>query len=167
MPINAISNTNVPTIAPSINPPTEQVAKENNIRERIEQPAKTTKTQKKKKIKKDDKDVKGNRWEPYKYVADEKSHQQTTADEDLFSYLYPEENIYEKNSAIELLNQLISSNNYISKTELGYCMSYKFPPELQKKVHKLAVMAKRRISIKQFYRYATTPNIHSDMLIQL
>ncbi|CAH0534649.1 hypothetical protein VST7929_02599 [Vibrio stylophorae] len=152
------SSINVPVLTPTINPPTEQAARDNRTREKIVPPAELAKSKSDSAVTLKEKQRKRQGWDPSEHPEYE---QEPVIDE-----RSGVPNPYEKDHALALLQTLLTSG-FCDCQDGGYCMTYKFPIKLLEAIDRGNVMAQRRVVIDHHYNYSTSPNVESKMLMIL
>ncbi|CED70215.1 ATP-dependent Lon protease [Aliivibrio wodanis] len=154
---NSIS---VPLIAPSVNLPTEQVARENRVKKPVVPTTKMSKATSEKAIKEDDKQHKRDSWEPSDHpgydVAEEK--------EDTKPHIGT---LYDIDDDLAKLARLLSIDTYSQGQETGYTMRFNLPKELLERLAEMGRMVRRRSVISFHYDKAVVPNNPSDILAVL
>lgn len=165
MTISPINNyINTPLIITSANIPTEDVARENAVRDKVSGPVKTAKTAKEKKIKKGDKNFQDTSWDPSRHPS---YHHEKPVETSLNELMGVHDHIDVNESDFVLLQRLISTSSYIEKNELSYSISYEFPINIDREIKHLTDIARKNAAIKHHYDFAITPNVHSDLSIIL
>lgn len=154
---NSIS---VPLIAPSVNLPTEQVARENRVKKPVVPTTKMSETTSEKAIKGDDKQHKRDSWEPSDHpgydVVEEKEDPKPR-----FGTLYDIDDDLAK------LARLLSIDTYAQGEGTGYTMRFNLPKDLLEKLAEMGRMVRRRSVISFHYDKAVVPNNPSDILAVL
>ena len=145
---NSIS---APVIAPSVNIQTEQVARDNKVREPIVPPAELARIHKERVISEDDKRRKRQAWDPAEHpdYADEAPD---------------EERLEKEEDPIERLFNLLSLNTYSYSQGKGYVMRFRLPQRILQAALVEGRMAQRRVVIKYHYGHSVAPNTPSDLL---
>lgn len=149
------ANAGAPTIAPSVNPPTEQVARENRVREIIVPPSRSPESPREKPLSSEEKQLKKPSWDPSEHPD--------------YSELPPtEEKQYGYQAEFERLVKALSADSYLAKvTELGYSMHIKLPRELLEQLEKIDLSERTRGVVAHRYAQATVPNPPTDYLVVL
>ncbi|MDC0610022.1 ATP-dependent Lon protease [Vibrio sp.] len=152
------NNVSVPLIAPSVNVPTEQTARENKIREPVTPTVQLTKTSAEKKVKAEDKRRKQTAWDPSDhpgYDIDSESDVDITTGE------------AEPESELERLFKLIALATYSKEQGKGYAMRFRLPKHIIDAAITEGKMARRRTVIKYHYGHAIAPNTPSEVIAVL
>ncbi len=152
------NNVSVPLIAPSVNVPTEQVARENRIREPVTPTVHLSKTSAEKKIKADEKRRKQTSWDPSdhpQYDIDDEAEIDVSTD-----HRAPE-------SELERLFKLLALASYSKDQGKGYTIRFRLPKHVIDEAIAEGTMAKRRTIIKYHYGHAIVPNTPSEVIAVL
>ncbi|WP_300173101.1 ATP-dependent Lon protease [uncultured Aliivibrio sp.] len=155
--LNSIS---VPLIAPSVNLPTEQVARENRIKKPVTPTTKMSKTTSEKAIKGDDKQHKRDSWEPSDHPGYDVMEEKKETKPHIGT-------LYDIDDNLARLARLLSIDTYAQGQETGYTMRFNLPKELLDKLAEMGRMVRRRSVISFHYDKAVVPNNPSDILAVL
>lgn len=166
MPISPINNNNIniPLIITSANIPTEDVARENAIRDKVPELKKLTKIAREKRVKKGDKDFQDTSWDPSQHPG---YHHNNPLEEALHDLIDQHEDVIDAHSLYGIVRRLLSTSTYIKANKYSYKISYHFPNNIAKEIKHLAQLARTNAAIKHRYDLAVTPNAHSDLSITL
>ncbi len=151
------TNVNVPLIAPSVNVPTEQVARDNRIREPVRPPVELTKTAAEKKVKAEDKRRRQTVWDPSDHPDYELDNERSTSSD------YHEE----PKDRLTRLFELIALQTYAEKQGMGYTIRFRLPRSLLLSAIIQGKMERRRTVIKYHYGHAVAPNTPSEVIAVL
>ncbi|MDX1302683.1 ATP-dependent Lon protease [Photobacterium sp.] len=148
-------NAGAPIIAPSVNPPTEQTARDNRVREKIVPPSQSPESPREKPLSSEEKQLKKPSWDPSEHPD--------------YSELPPTaEKQYGYQAEFELLVKALSADSYLAEvTDLGYSMHIKLPRELLEQLEKINQTERTRGVIAHRYAQATVPNPPTDYLVVL
>ena len=166
MPISPINNNNIniPLIITSANIPTEDVARENAVRDKVPELKKLSKIAREKRVKKGDKDFQDTSWDPSQHPS---YHHNNPLEESLHDLIDQHEDVVDKQSNYGIARRLLSTSSYIQSNRYSYKISYHFPKNIDKEIKHLAKLARANAAIRQRYDVAVTPNTHSDLSITL
>ena len=153
-PATAVS---VPLIAPSVNVQTEQVARDNKVREPVAPAVALARTNAERKVKSDDKRRQQSAWDPSDHPG------------------YEMENESEANSVrqeepqdpFDRLFSLLALKTYSADQGKGYTMRFRLPKHVLDAAIQEGQMEKRRKVIKYHYGHAVAPHAPSEMLVVL
>ena len=141
------NSVSAPVIAPSVNPQTEQVARDNKVREPIIAPVELARTNAERRINEDEKRRKRSAWDPAEHPEYE------TEEEDS-----------QPHNPVENWFRLLSLNIYSQSQGKGYAMRFRLPKKIVDAAILEGKMAKRRTVIRYHYGHAVAPNTPSDIL---
>ncbi|MGX9518801.1 ATP-dependent Lon protease [Vibrio mediterranei] len=141
------NSVSAPVIAPSVNPQTEQVARDNKVREPIIAPVELARTNAERRINEDEKRRKRSAWDPAEHPEYE------TEEEDS-----------QPHDPVENWFRLLSLNTYSQSQGKGYAMRFRLPKKIVDAAILEGKMAKRRTVIRYHYGHAVAPNTPSDIL---
>lgn len=165
MPISPINNyINIPLIITSANIPTEDVARENAVRDKVSELKRLEKIAKEKRVKKGDKDFQDASWDPSQHPRYQHNNQ---LQESLHDLIDQHEDVIDRNSKYGIARRLLSTSSYIKSNKYSYKISYHFPKNIDNEIKRLAQLAKANAAIRHRYDLAVTPNAHSDLSITL
>lgn len=154
------NSVSVPLIAPSVNLPTEQVARQNRVKKPIAPTTKMSETTSEKAIKGDERQHKRDAWEPSDHpgydITEEKEERKLH-----FSTLYDIDDDLSK------LVRLLSLDTYAQGEGTGYTIRFNLPKNLLDKLEEMGRMVRRRTVISFHYDKAVVPNNPSDILAVL
>jgi hypothetical protein len=152
------SNAGVPLIAPSVNVPTEQVARDNRAREPVMPTTQSPKAAAERNVKSDEKRRKQSAWDP----SDHPGY-------DLASESEIESALEEKppQHELERLFRLLDLTSYSSTQGKGYVMRYRLPKHIIDAAITEGKMARRRTVIKYHYGHSIAPHIPSEVIAVL
>ncbi|OOE91137.1 ATP-dependent Lon protease [Salinivibrio sp. MA351] len=150
------ASVSIPTVAPSVNPPTEQVARDNRLREKIV-PAKSSPEPDNGKAPSDqDKQLGRSSWDPAQhpnYSLDYQRDSLTHAD-------YDGANIAGRIDAIARTDP-----SEQARQDNGYTMGLKMPEEVLEKIEQLKRFEQTRAVVAMRYQQASVANMPSEVLI--
>lgn len=142
-----------PTVAPSFNPPTEQVARDNRVRDKIVPPAEMTASSREKPLSSEEKQLKKPSWDPSEHPD---YHGAVT------------EQQYGYQAELEQLVKVLSASSYLGDvSDLGYSMHIKLPRELLDQLDTINQTERTRGVIAHKYAQATIPNPPTEYLVVL
>ncbi|MEI8594439.1 ATP-dependent Lon protease [Photobacterium sp. SP02] len=145
-------NAGIPTLAPSVNPMTEQAARDNKIREKVRPASASLPSGGEPSLKGDDKQMRRPGWDPSEhpdYASLDGAQQK--------SYGYQQE--------FEQLVLALSADSYMKDvSELGYSMHIRLPRALLEELAQISKMERIRSVIRYKYAQATVPNPPTEML---
>lgn len=143
-----------PTIAPSVNPPTEQAARDNRVREKIVPPAQTAESSREKPLSSEEKQLKKPSWDPSEHPD---YHELPVAEK---QYGYQEE--------FEQLVKALSADSYMADvSELGYSMHIQLPRDLLEELEKISQAERTKGVVAHKYAQSTVPNPPTEYLVVL
>ena len=145
-PATAVS---VPLIAPSVNVQTEQVARDNRVREPVAPAVALAKTNAERKVKPDDKRRQQSAWDP-----SDQSEANSISQE-------------EPQDPFDRLFSLLALRTYSADQGKGYTMRFRLPKHVLDAAIQEGQMEKRRKVIKYHYGHAVAPHAPSGMLVVL
>ncbi|OAN16976.1 ATP-dependent Lon protease [Photobacterium jeanii] len=144
-----------PTIAPSVNPPTEQVARDNRVREKIVPTTESAATPREKPLTSEEKQLKKPSWDPSEHP----------------DYSELSENLeqqYGYQDDLEKLVKALSADTYLKDSqELGYSMHIKLPRDLLDELEKISTTERTKGVVAHHYAQSTIPNPPTDYLVVL
>ncbi|MYM60812.1 ATP-dependent Lon protease [Vibrio sp. OCN044] len=151
------TNVSVPLIAPSVNVQTEQVARDNKVREPVNPTVALTKSNAERQVKADDKRRKQSSWDPAEHPSYEASEEEDVKP------TYHEN----PNDTLDRIFKLIALDSYSKDQGKGYAMRFRLPRYIIDAAITEGRMAKRRTIIKFHYGDAVAPNTPSDVIAVL
>ncbi|WP_299017200.1 ATP-dependent Lon protease [uncultured Photobacterium sp.] len=141
-----------PTVAPSVNPPTEQVARDNRVREKIVPPTQTTESAREKPLNSEEKQLKKPSWDPSEHPD--------------YTELPVAEQQYGYQDDLEQLVKALSADSYMKDvSELGYSMHIKLPRDLLDELEKISDTERTKGVIAHKYAQSTVPNPPTEYLV--
>jgi hypothetical protein len=154
--IGSTNSVSVPLIAPSVNVQTEQVARDNRVKQPVPATAELAKSAAEAKIKSDEK-RRRSQWDPAEhpdYDVDEQEQHE------LNSSSAPE-------SEIDRLFRLLALSSYSDTQGKGYAMRFRLPKRVLEDAVTQGKMIQRRTVIKYHYGKAIAPNTPSEVIAVL
>lgn len=148
------TNVSVPLIAPSVNVQTEQVARDNKVREPVMPTVELVKTNSERNVRADDKRRKRASWDP----SEHPDYDVVTEHEAQSSYQE------ERHSELDRLFELLALATYSEEQGKGYAMRFRLPKRVIDEAVTAGKMARRRTVIKYHYGHAVAPNIPSEVI---
>ncbi|PSW19308.1 ATP-dependent Lon protease [Photobacterium sanctipauli] len=143
-----------PTFAPSVNPPTEQAARDNRVREKITPPAEMAASAREKPLSSDEKQLKKPSWDPSEHPD---YHDPVVAEK---QYGYQDE--------FEQLVKALSADSYMADvTDLGYSMHIKLPREVLEALEAISANERTKGVVAHKYAQSTVPNPPTEYLVVL
>lgn len=143
-----------PTIAPSVNPPTEQVARDNRVREKIVPPTQTAESAQEKPLNSDEKQLKKPAWDP----SEHPDYHEAAVREQQYGY----------QDDLEQLVKALSADSYMGDvSELGYSMHIQLPRNLLEELEKISETERIKGVVAHRYAQATVPNPPTEYLVIL
>ncbi|RXJ73046.1 ATP-dependent Lon protease [Veronia nyctiphanis] len=147
------ANVSIPAVVPSVNPPTEQVARDNLLREKIIPPRQLTESMAEKPANLAEKQRKKPSWDPAE-------HQDyglpDTDNESPYSHAFPY-------SEYLLGGSFVSGDSFTSSH--GYTMRFSLPESLTEKLQEMEKFEKTRAVVAVRYQQTAIPNRPSEILI--
>lgn len=141
------NSVSAPVIAPSVNPQTEQVARDNKVREPVVAPVELARTNAERQINEDEKRRKRSAWDPAEHPE------------------YETEEVNERPSdPIVRLFELLALTTYSDSQGRGYAMRFRLPKWVLEEAILAGKMAQRRTVIKYHYGHSVAPNTPSDII---
>ncbi len=151
------TNAGVPLIAPSVNVQTEQVARDNKVREPVEPPVASTPANAERKVNGDDKRRKRSSWDPSEHPDYETEDEST-----------PQMSVSEGAAdTLARLFSLISLDTYSKAQGRGYTIRFRLPRRILDAAIQEGMMEKRRKIIKYHYGHSVVPNTPSAVIAVL
>ncbi|WP_394153988.1 ATP-dependent Lon protease [Vibrio maritimus] len=141
------NSVSAPVIAPSVNPQTEQAARDNKVREPIVPTVEMARTNAERRINEEEKRRKRTAWDPAEHPEYD-----------------TEEDVSDNEDPIERLFHLLSLNTYSESQGKGYAMRFRLPPKIMQAALMKGRMAKRRTVIRYHYGHSVAPNTPSDII---
>jgi hypothetical protein len=149
------ANVGAPIVAPSVNPPTEQAARDNRVREKIVPPTQAAESPREKPLSSEEKQFKKPAWDPSEHP--DYSELPETIEK---QYGYQDE--------FELLVKALSADSYMAPvTELGYSMHIKLPREILDQLEQISNNERTKGVVAHRYAQATVPNPPTEYLVVL
>ncbi|KLV05726.1 ATP-dependent Lon protease [Photobacterium ganghwense] len=143
-----------PTVAPSVNPPTEQVARDNRVREKIVPPASMAAAGQEKPVTSEEKQMKKPSWDPSEHPD--------------YSDLPGSEQHYGYRDELEQLVKVLSADRYMADSkDLGYAMHIKLPRELLEALALISQAERTKGVVAHKYAQATLPNPPTEYLVKI
>lgn len=147
------ANVSIPALALSVNPPTEQTARDNTNREKIVSLRQPEATQAESAVSQNEKQLKKPAWDPFEHPGyPQESFQQESADP------YSEEGLRE-------MSTLLASSPYASQGDTGFSVKMKLPPEVLDRLAKLRETQRRAAVVALRYQQSTSAHRPSEVLI--
>ena len=153
-PATAVS---VPLIAPSVNVQTEQVARENRVREPVAPAVALAKTNAERKVKSDDKRRQQSAWDPSDHPGYEMDNEQEI---NAVNQEGPKD-------PFDRLFSLLALSSYSADQGKGYTMRFRLPKHILDAAIREGQMEQRRKVIKYHYGHAVAPHKPSEVLVVL
>ncbi|NOH96139.1 ATP-dependent Lon protease [Vibrio sp. 99-70-13A1] len=147
----------VPLIAPSVNVQTEQVARDNRVREPIAPTVAMAKTNAERRVKSDEKRRKQSAWDPSEHPGYEMDNESEA------SSIYHEE----PKDILDRLFGLLALQTYSADQGKGYTMRFRLPRHVLDAAIRQDQMDKRRKIIKYHYGHAVAPHTPSEVIAVL
>ena len=157
MIVSPASAMGVPLIAPSVNVQTEQVARDNRVREPVPPAIALAKTNAEREVKPDDKRRQQSAWDPSDhpgYEMDNESEANSISQE-------------EPQDPFDRLFSLLALRTYSADQGKGYTMRFRLPKHVLDAAIQEGRMEKRRKVIKYHYSHAVAPHTPSGVLVVL
>ncbi len=152
------SSVGVPLIAPSVNLPTEQVARENRIKKPVTPATKLSKTVSKHAIKDNQREHKRDAWQPSEHPSYEDTEEKKPVHI---------ATLYDIDDDLAKIARLLSLDTYTQGEGTGYTMRFDLPKALLEKLAEMGQMVRRRSVISFHYDKSVVPNNPSDILAVL
>ncbi|WP_064606275.1 hypothetical protein [Photobacterium sp. J15] len=143
-----------PTIAPSVNPPTEQVARDNRVREKIVPPNQAAESAREKPLSSEEKQLKKPSWDPSEHPD--------------YNELPVAEKNYGYQEDMEQLVKALSVDTYTKDvSELGYSMHIKLPRDLLDELEQISDTERTKGVVAHYYAQSVVPNPPTEYLVVL
>jgi len=146
---------NVPLIAPSVNVQTEQVARDNKVREPIAPAVALAKANAERKVKSDDKRRQQSAWDPSEHPGYETDNETDAV------------NIDDLQDPFDRLFSLLALKTYSADQGKGYTMRFRLPKHVLDAAIREGQMEQRRKVIKYHYGHSVAPHAPSEVLVVL
>lgn len=150
------ASVSIPTVAPSVNPPTEQVARENRVREKIVPTKQLHATDHEKPVDQNEKQLKSPSWDP----AEHPDYAVTQKQESFSDGEFDGAQI-----AKQIDDLILRETGSDGKDENGYAMRLKLPKEVLEKIEELKKFERTRAVVAMRYQQSTVANSPSEVLI--
>ncbi len=144
------ASVSIPTVAPSVNPPTEQVARDNRVREKILPTKPLNESAPEKPVTEDEKQLQNPSWDPAEHP---------TYDD------LPRRRYGYSTDAIDRLKNLLAPGSYNMPDNKGYTMRIKLPPEVEDQLEQNRDLEKARSVVAMRYQQSSVANMPSEVLI--
>ncbi|MDO6708479.1 MULTISPECIES: ATP-dependent Lon protease [unclassified Photobacterium] len=145
-------NVSMPTLAPSVNPMTEQAARDNKVRSKVRPASASLESGSEPSLKGDEKQMKRPGWDPSEHPGYESLDQPVSR-----GYGYQQD--------FEQLVLALSADSYMKDvSELGYSMHIRLPRALLEELAQISNMERIRSVIRYKYAQSTVPNPPTEML---
>ncbi len=151
----SLNNINVPLIAPTVNLPTEQVARDNRVKQPVRPTVAMSRAQAERKTSTQEKHDKNQAWDPSlhpDYEVDAVSDQGDSED-------LP--------SPLTRWFELLALSSYSKNQGLGYTVRFRLPKNLLDGIAYTGEMNKRRQVIRYHYGHSVAPNSPSHVIAVL
>ena len=143
-----------PVVAPTINPPTEQTARDNRVREKIVPTTEMLASAQERGLSSEEKQLKKPAWDP----SEHPDYQHHTIEEKHYGY----------QESMELLVKALSADTYMGDvSDLGYSMHVKLPRELLEALEQISQSERTKGVVAHKYAQATVPNPPTEYLVVL
>ncbi|MEF1308705.1 ATP-dependent Lon protease [Vibrio mytili] len=149
------TNVSVPLIAPSVNVQTEQVARDNRVREPVTPTMALAKTNAERKVKGDDKRRRQSAWDPAE-------HPDYEVDVDVETEYHEE-----ANDTLDRLFNLLALSSYSDTQGKGYAIRFRLPKRILDAAINQGLMEKRRKVIRFHYGHSVVPHTPSEVIAVL
>ncbi|KIN10201.1 hypothetical protein [Vibrio mytili] len=149
------TNVSVPLIAPSVNVQTEQVARDNRVREPVTPTMALAKTNAERKVKGDDKRRRQSAWDPAE-------HPDYEVDVDVETEYHEE-----ANDTLDRLFNLLALSSYSDTQGRGYAIRFRLPKRILDAAINQGLMEKRRKVIRFHYGHSVVPHTPSEVIAVL
>ncbi|WP_325891373.1 ATP-dependent Lon protease [Grimontia sp. NTOU-MAR1] len=151
------ANVSIPAVVPSVNPPTEQVARENRVREKIVPPRQPNASAEEKPVTQEEKQLRKPSWDPsehpdYTDVIKQNPRQF-------------EGSGFAAHETLSQLSAMLSSGSYVPQNENGYAMRIKLPKEILDKIDELKASQRTGAVVAMRYQQSSAANLPSEVLI--
>ncbi|KHT65272.1 ATP-dependent Lon protease [Photobacterium gaetbulicola] len=143
-----------PAVAPTINPPTEQTARDNRVREKIVPTTEMQSSAQERALSSEEKQLKKPSWDP----SEHPDYQHSAVEEKHYGY----------QDAMERLVKALSADSYMAGvSDLGYSMHIKLPRELLEALEQISLSERTKGVVAHKYAQATVPNPPTEYLVVL
>ncbi|SKA51899.1 hypothetical protein SAMN02745132_01714 [Enterovibrio nigricans DSM 22720] len=150
------ANVSIPAVVPSVNPPTEQVARENRVREKIVPPKQPSTSAEERPVTQDEKQLKNPSWDP----SEHPDYSDITQKQNAFTG-----GNFSAHETLGQLSSMLSSNSYVPQSENGYAMKIKLPKEILDKIDELKESQRTGAVVAMRYQQSSAANVPSEVLI--
>ncbi|OOF18757.1 ATP-dependent Lon protease [Salinivibrio sp. PR932] len=150
------ASVSIPTVAPSVNPPTEQVARENRVREKIVPTKQPPALDHERPATEQDKQLRNPSWDP-------SQHPNYSFDYTPESFKDADYNGANVANRIDAITR--SEPGDEARPENGYPLGLKMPEEVLEKIEQLQRFERTRAVVAMRYQQATVANMPSEVLI--
>ncbi|MBV7298700.1 hypothetical protein [Enterovibrio paralichthyis] len=150
------ANVSIPAVVPSVNPPTEQVARENRVREKIVPARQPNASAEEKPVTQEEKQLRKPSWDASEHPDyAELSRQPRQFDGAQFA----------AHETLSQLSSMLSSDAYVPQNENGYAMKLKLPKEVLDKIEALKDSQRTGAVVAMRYQQSSVANVPSEVLI--
>ncbi|STO55808.1 ATP-dependent Lon protease [Grimontia hollisae] len=151
------ANVSIPAVVPSVNPPTEQVARDNRVREKIVPPRQASASAEEKAVSQEEKQLRKPSWDPsehpdYTDIAQQNPHH--FGDNGLAAH-----------ESLSQFSAMLAGASYAPPDDNGYAMRIKLPKEVLDKIEQLKASQRTGAVVAMRYQQSTVANLPSEVLI--
>lgn len=150
------ANVSIPAVVPSVNPPTEQVARDNRVREKIVPARQPSANAEERPVSQEEKQLSKPSWDASEHPDySDLSRQPREFDGAQFA----------AHETLSQLSAMLSSDAYVPKNENGYAMRMKLPQEVLDKIEALKESQRTGAVVAMRYQQSSVANLPSEVLI--
>ncbi len=150
------ANVSIPAVVPSVNPPTEQVARDNRVREKIVPPRQPTANAQERPVSQEEKQLRKPSWDP----SEHPNYTDITQQSRQFDGAQ-----FAAHETLSQLSSMLSSGSYVPASENGYAMKLKLPKEVLDKIDQLKDSQRTGAVVAMRYQQSSAANLPSEVLI--
>ncbi|WP_394212420.1 ATP-dependent Lon protease [Enterovibrio calviensis] len=150
------ANVSIPAVVPSVNPPTEQVARDNRVREKIVPPRQPTANAEERTVSQEEKQLRKPSWDPSEHPTYTDLAQNTRQFDGAQ---------FAAHETLSQLSSMLSSASYVPQGENGYSMRLKLPKEVMDKIDALKDSQRTGAVVAMRYQQSSVANLPSEVLI--
>lgn len=150
------ANAGVPAVMLSVNPPTEQVARDNRVREKIVSTRKTSANIKEPPVNKEEKQLRKPAWDPAEHI--DYAHPSKDGIAIVQDALY-------SNELLNNVSSMISGSDFLPKEVNGYAVNMQLPQKVLDSLEKLKDSKRTGAVVAMRYRQSSAANMPTEVLI--
>ncbi len=151
------ANISIPATALSVNPLTEQVARENIARMPIVSPRKLEKIKPEPSLFQNEKELKRSAWDPFEHPDYDEGFPSDPEEQ-------PHEETHYSNAHVEYLNEMLSGKDFLPEDN-GYTINFSLPEKVLENAMLKRKMDHQAAVIMRFYRQSSQPSVPANMMV--